>query len=57
MGLAHLVHDAMIRLTIANLTDTYLTISLEDIAKTTQLQGPDQAREYIGRMVSFHYFY
>ena len=51
-GLAAQVVESLYRRNILRLTQTYVTLSLADIATSAQLPGPKQAEEYLLRMVS-----
>lgn len=51
-GLASQVVESLYRRNILRLTQTYVTLSLADIATSVQLPGPRYAEEYLLRMVS-----
>jgi len=52
VGLVKLVLSSMPMRNIQRLTQTYVTLSLQDIAKTAGLAGPEEAEAYILRMVA-----
>jgi COP9 signalosome complex subunit 3 len=49
VGLVKLVLASMPVRNIQRLTQTYVTLSLQDIAKTAALAGPEEAEAYIIR--------
>ena len=51
LGLVKQCVEALYRKRIAKLTKTYLTLSLEDIAKEVGLGGPAEAEAYLLRMI------
>lgn len=50
-GLVRLVTAALYKKKIQRLTQTFLTLSLEDVAAKVRLSGPDEAEQYILSMV------
>ncbi|CAG8456968.1 11697_t:CDS:2 [Acaulospora colombiana] len=58
LGLAKQTLDAIYRRNIQQLTQTYLTLSLADIAEAVGLEGPDAAKvaeNYVLRMANIHF--
>ena len=51
LGLVHQCADALYKRNIQRLTQTYLTLSLQDIATSVELAGPREAEWYILQMV------
>jgi len=56
LGLAKQVIESLHKRNIQRLTQTYLTLSLQDIADTVQLDGQKEAELRILQMVSLNYF-
>jgi hypothetical protein len=56
LGLAKQVIASLYKRNIQRLTQTYLTLSLQDIADTVQLDGQKDAELHILQMVSLIYF-
>lgn len=54
MGLVKQVLASLPMRTIQRLTQTYITLSLADIAKAAGLSGPQEAEAVILRMVACH---
>lgn len=52
LGLVMQVVSSMYKRNIQRLTQTYLTLSLQDIANTVQLRDPKQAEMHVLQMVS-----
>lgn len=50
-GLVSQVAKGLVRRNIKNLTDTYLTLSLEDIAKASKAGSAKEAEQYIASMI------
>lgn len=51
LGLVHLVSASLYKKKIQRLTQTFLTLSLADVAHKVKLSGPDEAERYILTMV------
>ena len=51
------VVSSMYKRNIQRLTQTYLTLSLQDIANTVQLRGPKEAEMHVLQMVSCFLIY
>lgn len=51
LGLVMQVVSSMYKRNIQRLTQTYLTLSLQDIANTVQLRGPKEAEMHVLQMV------
>lgn len=56
LGLVKQVVSSMYKRNIQRLTQTYLTLSLQDIANTVQLNGPKEAEMHVLQMVSLALF-
>lgn len=56
LGLAKQVIASLYKRNIQRLTQTYLTLSLQDIADTVQLDGQKEAELHILQMVSLIFF-
>jgi hypothetical protein len=55
LGLVKQVLSSMYKRNIQRLTQTYLTLSLEDIASSVQLNTPKEAEMHVLRMVGVVY--
>lgn len=56
LGLVKQVVSSMYKRNIQRLTQTYLTLSLQDIANTVQLNSPKEAEMHVLQMVSLSLF-
>lgn len=51
MGLAKLAADRLVRFRIAQLTNTYVTLPLEEMARVAELASADEAERYVREMI------
>jgi len=51
IGLAKQIQKAVVKRNIQRLTSTYVTLSLEDIAKRAKLKSPAEAEQYVLGMI------
>lgn len=52
LGLARLARDSLLRFSVVRLTDTYVTLSLADMARASHLSGPGEAERVVRDMIA-----